>query len=237
MPIPLNPTHQNVALGKRQPMYCKFGKRLLDLAITVPVLILLSPVIAALALLVRIKLGSPILFRQQRPGLYGLPFTMYKFRTMTTACDAAGKPLPDEVRITAFGKALRRSSLDELPELLNVLKGDMSLVGPRPLLMEYLDRYTPEQMRRHRVFPGITGLAQVSGRNCISWEEKFALDVSYVDHCSVWLDLKILALTIRVVLGAEGVSAPSHFSSPVFMGSTREFDSGGVTTAENRRAP
>jgi sugar transferase EpsL len=236
MPIQLHPTHQNLALGKRQPMYCKLGKRLIDLAITVPVLILLSPVMAALALLVRLKLGSPVLFRQQRPGIYGQPFTIYKFRTMSTACDATGKLLPDEQRITAFGKALRRSSLDELPELLNVLKGDISLVGPRPLLMEYLDRYTPKQMRRHEVVPGITGLAQVSGRNCISWEEKFALDVSYVDHCSVWLDLKILAMTIRVVLGAEGVSAPSHLSSPIFMGSAREVDIGGAAAAENRRA-
>jgi lipopolysaccharide/colanic/teichoic acid biosynthesis glycosyltransferase len=141
-----------------------------------------------------------------------------------------GNLLPDEQRITAFGKALRRSSLDELPELLNVLKGDLSLVGPRPLLMEYLDRYTPEQRRRHEVLPGITGLAQVSGRNCLSWEEKFALDVCYVDHCSAWLDLKILARTICVVLGGEGVSAPSHFSAPVFMGSGRGVDAGNSAT-------
>jgi sugar transferase EpsL len=218
-------------------MYRKFGKRLFDLAITVPALILLSPLIAALALLVRLKLGAPVLFRQQRPGLYDRPFTIYKFRTMSTACDAAGKPLPDEQRINAFGKRLRRSSLDELPELLNVLKGDISLVGPRPLLMEYLDRYTPEQRRRHELLPGITGLAQVSGRNCLSWEERFALDVYYVDHCSAWLDLKILAKTIGVVLGGKGVSAPSHISAPVFMGSAPGAKTGGAMARGNRQAP
>jgi sugar transferase EpsL len=213
-----NPIRQKVTLGKGQQMYCKFGKRLLDLAITVPVLILSSPVIAAVALLVRLKLGSPVIFRQQRPGLHARPFIIYKFRTMTTARDAAGKLLPDEQRITTFGKALRRTSLDELPELINVLKGDISLVGPRPLLMGYLYRYTPQQRRRHEVLPGITGLAQVSGRNHLSWEEKFALDVFYVDHYSAWLDLKILARTVRVVLGGEGVSAPSHLSAPEFLG-------------------
>jgi sugar transferase EpsL len=218
MPIQVHPIRQNATLGKGQQMYCKFGKRLLDLAITIPVLILSSPVLAAVALLVRLKLGSPVLFRQQRPGLHGRPFTIYKFRTMTTAHDANGKLLPDEQRITSFGKALRRTSLDELPELINVLKGDISLVGPRPLLMEYLDRYTPEQMRRHEVLPGITGLAQVSGRNHLSWEEKFALDVYYVNHFSTWLDLKILAMTVRVVLGGEGVSAPSYISAPEFVG-------------------
>jgi sugar transferase EpsL len=221
MPIRVHPIHQNVILSKGQQMYFKIGKRLLDLAITIPVLLLFSPVLAALALLVRLKLGSPMLFRQQRPGLYGRPFTIYKFRSMTTAYDAAGKLLPDEERSTAFGKVLRHASLDELPELINVLKGDISLVGPRPLLMEYLDRYTPEQKRRHEVLPGITGLAQVSGRNYLSWEEKFALDVWYVDHCSAWLDFKILAMTIRVVLGGEGVSAPSHVSAPEFLGTTR----------------
>jgi lipopolysaccharide/colanic/teichoic acid biosynthesis glycosyltransferase len=218
MPIQVHLIRKNATLGKGQQMYCKFGKRLLDLAITIPVLILSSPVIAAVALLVRLQLGSPVLFRQQRPGLHGRPFTIYKFRTMTTAHDANGKLLPDEQRITSFGKALRRTSLDELPELVNVLKGNISLVGPRPLLTEYLDRYTTEQMRRHEVLPGITGLAQVSGRNHLSWEEKFALDVYYVNHFSAWLDLKILAMTVRVVLGGEGVSAPSYISAPEFLG-------------------
>jgi sugar transferase EpsL len=201
-------------------MYRKFGKRLFDLAVTVPVLILLSPVIAVVALLVRLMLGSPVLFRQQRPGLNGRPFTIYKFRSMATADDAAGRSLPDDQRITAFGKVLRRTSLDELPELINVLKGDLSLVGPRPLRMDYLDRYSPEQRRRHEVRPGITGMAQVSGRNELSWEEKFALDVWYVDHCSAWLDFKILARTPGVVLGGKGVSAPSHLTAPEFLGTT-----------------
>jgi sugar transferase EpsL len=234
MPIQIHAIREAVTLGKRQQMYCKFGKRLLDLAVTFPVLILSSPVIAAVALLVRIKLGSPVLFRQQRPGLHGRPFTIYKFRTMTMEHDAAGELLSDQQRITAFGKALRRYSLDELPELLNVLKGDISLVGPRPLLMEYLDRYTPEQRRRHEVLPGITGLAQVSGRNQLSWEEKFALDICYVDHCSVWLDLKILAMTIRVVLGGQGVSAPSYVSAPKFMGAAHG-ETGHATVRKERR--
>ena len=205
-------------------------------AITVPMLILLSPVIAAVAVLVWLKLGSPMLFRQQRPGLDGTPFTIFKFRTMTNARDVEGELLPDEQRITAFGQVLRRTSLDELPELINVLKGDMSLVGPRPLLMEYLDRYTPEQKRRHEVLPGITGLAQVSGRNHLSWEEKFALDVWYVDHCSAWLDLKILAMTFRVVFGGEGVSAPSSVTAPEFLGTTGG-DADCSTVKENRQRP
>jgi sugar transferase EpsL len=217
-------------------MYRNFGKRLLDLAITIPVLILLSPVIAVVAVLVRLKLGSPVLFRQQRPGLEGTPLTILKFRTMTTARDVEGEFLPDERRITPFGLLLRRTSLDELPELINVLKGEMSLVGPRPLLMQYLDRYTPEQKRRHEVLPGITGLAQVRGRNHLSWEEKFALDVWYVDHCSAWLDLKILAMTFRAVFGGEGVSAPSCVTAPEFLGTTGS-DTGYSTVKENRQTP
>jgi sugar transferase EpsL len=217
-------------------MYRKFGKRLLDLAITVPLLILLSPVIAAVALLVGLKLGWPVLFRQQRPGLYGRPFIIYKFRSMTMAHDAAGKLLPDEQRMTVLGKVLRRSSLDELPELINVLKGDISLVGPRPLKMDYLDRYTPEQRHRHEVLPGITGLAQVSGRNHLSWEEKFALDVWYADHCSAWLDFKILARTVRVVLGGEGVSASSHVTAPDFLG-TAGGDAARTAVREKHRTP
>jgi sugar transferase EpsL len=217
-------------------MYRNFGKRLLDLAITIPILILLSPVIAVVAVLVRLKLGSPVLFRQRRPGLEGTPFTILKFRTMTNARDAKGEFLPDERRITPFGLLLRRTSLDELPELINVLEGDMSLVGPRPLLMQYLDRYTPEQKRRNDVPPGITGLAQVRGRNHLSWEEKFALDVWYVDHCSAWLDLKILAMTFRVVFGGEGVSAPSCVTAPEFLGTTGS-DTGYSTVKENRQTP
>jgi sugar transferase EpsL len=201
-------------------MYRRFGKRVLDLALAAPALLLLSPVLVAVALLVRLRFGSPVLFRQQRPGRYGQPFIIYKFRSMTAACDATGKLLPPEQRLTPFGMLLRRTSLDELPELINVLKGDLSLVGPRPLLMEYLDRYTPEQGRRHEVLPGITGLAQVSGRNDLSWEEKFALDVWYVDHCSAWLDFKILARTVRVVLSGQGVGAPSHVIAPDFLGTT-----------------
>ena len=177
-------------------MYRRIGKRILDLIAVTTALIILSPVLAFLALLVRARLGPPILFRQQRPGLYGRPFTLYKFRSMTDARDEQGNLLPDGERLTRFGKWLRSTSLDELPELFNVLKGHMSLVGPRPLLMEYLPLYTPEQARRHEVKPGITGWAQVNGRNAISWEEKFKLDVWYVDHVSFWLDLKILALTV-----------------------------------------
>jgi sugar transferase EpsL len=161
-------------------VYWRFGKRLFDLALTVPALLLLSPVMAVVAMLVRFKLGAPVLFRHQRPGICGRPFMLLKFRTMTNAHDANGDLLPDEHRIARFGQGLRRTSLDELPELINVLRGEMSLVGPRPLLMSYLDRYTCEQMRRHDVLPGITGLAQVSGRNNLSWEKKFALDVWYV---------------------------------------------------------
>ncbi len=217
-------------------MYRNFGKRLLDLAITVPMLVLLSPVIAAVALLVRLKLGSPVVFRQQRPGHEGTPFTILKFRTMTNARDVNGSLLLDEQRITAFGQVLRRTSLDELPELINVLEGDMSLVGPRPLLMEYLDRYTPEQKRRHEVLPGITGLAQVRGRNHLSWEEKFALDVWYVDHCSAWLDLKILAMSVRVVFSGEGVSAPWCVTAPEFLGTTGG-DTGCAEVKKNRPTP
>jgi len=194
------------------------GKRTLDLALSTLALVLLSPILAVIALFVRIKLGSPVLFRQQRPGLHGKPFTLLKFRTMTDARDADGNLLPDEQRLTSFGQFLRRTSLDELPELFNVLKGDMSLVGPRPLLMQYLERYTPEQMRRHEVKPGITGWAQVNGRNALSWEEKFALDVWYVDHLSLRLDLKIILLTVWKVLRREGISQDGFATMPEFMG-------------------
>lgn len=189
-------------------MYIRWGKRFLDLALTIPALILLAPLFALLALLVWIKHGSPVLFHQQRPGLHGRPFTMLKFRTMNDARDAQGNLLPDEDRLTPFGQFLRSTSLDELPELLLVLKGDMSLVGPRPLRMNYLNRYTPEQRRRHDVMPGITGWAQMNGRNAISWEERFELDVWYVDHQSLWLDLEIIALTVWKVLKRESTSFP-----------------------------
>jgi len=198
--------------------YVRYGKRILDLALAVPLLVLLLPALALVALLVRIKLGSPVLFRQQRPGLHGKPFTLFKFRTMTDARDVQGRLLPDAERLTRLGRFLRGTSLDELPELFNVLKGDMSLVGPRPLLMQYLDRYTPEQMRRHEVKPGITGWAQVNGRNAITWEQKFALDVWYVDHSSLWLDLKIIVLTAWKILTREGVSQPGQATMEEFMG-------------------
>jgi len=179
----------------------------------------LSPILVVVATLVRFKLGKPILFRQQRPGLQGKPFLVYKFRTMTEARDAQGNLLPDGERLTPLGRFLRSTSLDELPELINVLKGEMSLVGPRPLLMQYLERYTPEQMCRHEVKPGITGWAQVNGRNALTWEQKFALDLWYVDHQSLWVDLKIMALTIWKILRREGISQPGQATAEEFMGS------------------
>ena len=200
-------------------MYLQSGKRLLDLAVVLTSLVFILPLAAGIALIVRLKLGSPVLFRQPRPGRHGRPFELLKFRTMTDACDAGGMLLPDAQRLTRFGRLLRATSLDELPELLNVLKGEMSLVGPRPLLVRYLDRYTPEQMRRHDVLPGITGWAQVNGRNAISWEEKFALDVWYVDHCSLRLDLKILLLTVWKTIAREGISQDGFATMEEFFGS------------------
>jgi sugar transferase EpsL len=195
-----------------------FGKRLFDLALSIPVLIVLSPVLALVAILVRLRLGSPVLFCQRRPGLHGRPFTILKFRTMIDARDDEGRLLPDKQRMTRFGRVLRSTSLDELPELFNVLKGEMSLVGPRPLLMRYLDRYTPEQMRRHEVKPGITGWAQVNGRNALSWDQKFALDVWYVDCRSLWLDVRIIFLTLWKILKREGISQPGQATMEEFMG-------------------
>lgn len=199
-------------------LYARSGKRALDLALTLPALILLAPLMALTALLVRAKLGRPVLFRQQRPGLHGKPFTLIKFRTMTDARDAHGALLPDAQRLTRFGRFLRSTSLDELPELLNVLRGEMSLVGPRPLLMDYLPLYTPEQARRHEVRPGIAGWAQINGRNAVTWQERFALDVWYVDHCSLPLDFKILLRTPLKVLRREGIAAEGHTSMPRFTG-------------------
>lgn len=193
-------------------------KRVFDLAFTLPALFLLAPLLALLAAAVRIRLGSPVFFRQTRPGLHSMPFEVLKFRTMINANDADGKPLPDDQRLTPLGKFLRKMSLDEAPEFINVLRGDMSLVGPRPLLMQYLDRYTPEQARRHEVKPGLTGWAQINGRNAITWEEKFALDVWYVNNRSFWLDLKILAITAWKVLKREGISAEGEATMPEFMG-------------------
>jgi lipopolysaccharide/colanic/teichoic acid biosynthesis glycosyltransferase len=193
-------------------------KRLFDLiAASLGLLVLALPLLA-LAWQVRRKLGSPVLFTQVRPGLHGKPFRMVKFRTMTDARDASGALLPDAQRLTPFGRFLRASSLDELPELWNVLRGEMSLVGPRPLLMEYLPLYSPEQARRHEVRPGITGWAQVNGRNAIRWADKFALDIWYVDHRSLWLDVRILWLTIRKVLVRDGISAAGEATMPRFEG-------------------
>jgi len=187
-------------------------------------IILLTPVMIVLALVIWIKLGSPVIFSQLRPGLRGRPFYLYKFRTMSEEKDDRGDLLADELRLTGLGRRIRKYSLDELPQLFNVLKGELSFVGPRPLLMAYLDRYTPEQARRHEVKPGITGWAQVKGRNALSWEEKFALDVWYVDHRSLGLDLAILWLTLVQVLKAEGISQDGAATMPEFMGSDREND-------------
>lgn len=194
-------------------------KRVLDIVAALVGLLLLGPVLLVVALLVRCKLGSPVFFRQVRPGLYGQPFEMIKFRTMRDAVDKHGNPLPDDQRMTRLGHILRATSLDELPELWNVLKGDMSLVGPRPLLMEYLPLYSQEQYRRHEVRPGVTGWAQVNGRNALGWEDKFTLDVWYVDNRSLWLDLKILLLTVKKVLVRDGISADGQATMERFEGS------------------
>jgi lipopolysaccharide/colanic/teichoic acid biosynthesis glycosyltransferase len=200
-------------------------KRLFDLTLSTLALFLLSPLLGLLALLVRVKLGSPVLFRQQRPGLHGRPFTLIKFRTMIDQRDAQGNLLPDAERLPQFGKFLRASSLDELPELWNVLKGEMSLVGPRPLLMQYLPLYTPEQARRHEVRPGITGWAQVNGRNALTWEEKFALDVWYVDNHTLWLDVKIIFRTLRKIVKRDGINQEGQATVQYFSGSQKENES------------
>lgn len=196
----------------------RFIKRAFDLTASALGLIILSPLLLILAVLVRVNLGSPVLFRQERPGLNEKIFCLYKFRSMKDAEDSSGRPLPDEKRLTRFGRILRASSLDELPELFNVLKGEMSLVGPRPLLVRYLDLYSPEQHRRHEVLPGITGWAQVNGRNAISWQEKFRLDVWYVDHWTPLLDLKILLMTVKKVFIHEGISAENQATAEEFKG-------------------
>ncbi|PCC98408.1 sugar transferase [Halopseudomonas pelagia] len=193
-------------------------KRLLDIILALVGLVMVSPVIAIVALQVGRNMGSPVLFRQIRPGLNGRPFEMVKFRTMKDATDAWGNPLLDSERLTSFGQFLRSSSLDELPELWNVIKGDMSLVGPRPLLMEYLPLYSPEQYRRHDVRPGVTGWAQINGRNTLSWEDKFALDVWYVENRTLWLDIKILFLTVKKVVVRDGISADGEATMSKFTG-------------------
>lgn len=195
-------------------------KRLFDFVAALVGLLVLSPLLLILAFWVRTKHGAPVLFRQQRPGFHGKPFFVYKFRTMTNARDVAGNLLPDAQRLTRLGGFLRRTSMDELPELLNVLKGEMSFIGPRPLLMQYLSRYTPEQMRRHDVLPGLTGWAQIHGRNAIPWEEKFKYDVWYVDHWSLWLDFKVFFLTVWKVLKREGISQTGQATAQEFKGSS-----------------
>ena len=199
-------------------MYKRFVKRCLDFLLSLAALIILSPVLLLVAILVRCKLGSPILFQQERPGLHEKIFCMYKFRTMTDAKDADGNLLPDEVRLTKFGKLLRSTSLDELPELFNILKGDMAIVGPRPLLVQYLPRYNERQRRRHDVRPGFTGLAQVNGRNSISWQEKFEWDVRYVENVSFLMDLRIIAKTVKVVLKRDGISSETSATMEEFRG-------------------
>lgn len=193
-------------------------KRLIDILSAIFGLFLLAPLLLVVAFLIRVRMGAPVIFSQSRPGLHGVPFRMVKFRTMLDAVDAHGNPLPDDQRMTRLGSLLRSASLDELPELWNVLKGDMSLVGPRPLLMEYLPLYSPEQARRHDVRPGITGWAQVNGRNALSWDEKFKLDVWYVDNQSLWLDIKILFMTIKKVFVREGISAEGQATMGRFTG-------------------
>lgn len=193
-------------------------KRLFDLMLSIPTLTVLLPVFFCISILVRFNLGSPVIFKQTRPGLGGNPFTIYKFRTMLNANDEYGNLLSDSIRLTSFGKFLRATSLDELPELFNVLKGDMSIVGPRPLLMQYLDRYTPEQARRHEVRPGITGWAQVNGRNDISWEDKFKQDIWYVDNWSFALDLKIIVMTIYKILKRDGINQEGQATMEEFKG-------------------
>jgi len=204
---------------KHKQLYRQFGKRILDVVVALLVLIILSPLLIGIAILVRLLLGHPIFFRQKRPGLHGDPFYIIKFRTMSNARDGNGNLLPDSERLTAFGRFLRSTSLDELPELWNVLRGEMSLVGPRPLLMDYLERYTSQQARRHEVKPGITGWAQVNGRNTLDWDKRFELDVWYVDNFSLWLDMKIIGLTLYKVLRRDGISEQNQATMTEFMGS------------------
>lgn len=199
-------------------------KRGLDLVVSMTAILFFAWLLAGVALVVRLRFGRPVLFTQPRPGKHGRVFFLTKFRTMTDAWDASGRPLPDEQRLTPIGRFLRRWSLDELPEFWNVLKGDMSLVGPRPLLIEYIDRYSPEQARRHDVKPGLTGWAQVNGRNAITWEQKFRLDTWYVDHLSLGLDLRIISMTFLKIVRREGINQPGKATMEEFLGSPRPGD-------------
>lgn len=203
-------------------MYRKFFKRFFDIVLSLTALIVLSPVLLIVAVLVRVKLGSPVIFHQERPGKDEKIFRLYKFRSMTDERNENGELLPDGARLTRFGQVLRSTSLDELPELWNILKGDMSVVGPRPLLVKYLPRYNEEQRRRHEVRPGLTGLAQVNGRNAISWEERFAYDVEYADGLCFWMDLRIVFLTVMVVLRRSGIHSEASLTQEEFMGTEAE---------------
>lgn len=210
---------QNVEIPHKKGAYEKYIKRPVDFILSLLALIVLSPILLVVAVLVRIKLGSPVIFKQQRPGLNGEIFNMYKFRTMTDERDENGELLPDEERLKEFGKKLRSTSLDELPELWNIVRGDMSLIGPRPLLVKYLPRYNAHQARRHEVRPGVTGYAQVNGRNSITWEKKFDLDVEYVDNLTFWRDVQIILKTLKTVLMREGISSDSNVTMEEFAGS------------------
>jgi sugar transferase EpsL len=205
-------------LGTAKVTSIPISKRILDLLLAVAGILLLSPLLLLISVLVGMNYGTPVIFRQKRPGYLGKPFWVYKFRSMTEARDAQDNLLPDAQRITRLGHFLRSTSLDELPEMLNVLRGEMSFVGPRPLLMQYLERYSPEQARRHEVLPGITGWAQINGRNALTWEEKFKLDVWYVDHRSFWLDIKILLHSVLKVLRREDINQPGQATAEEFMG-------------------
>lgn len=207
---------------KLLPKSTPIVKRLLDIILASLILIVLSPLMLIISILVVIQHGFPILFRQKRPGLHGEIFTLYKFRTMRDLFDKKGRPLPDSQRLTKLGRFLRSTSLDELPELFNIIKGEMSLVGPRPLLIAYLPLYNQEQARRHEVLPGLTGWAQVHGRNVLTWEEKFELDVWYVDHWSLWLDIRIIGMTIIKVLRREGISQPGQATAELFKGNPED---------------
>lgn len=204
-------------------------KRLLDVVLSVAALFLMSPILLCTFVVVRYSLGTPVLFRQKRPGKHAQPFTLFKFRTMAYVTGIDGTPLPDDMRLTKVGQVIRRLSLDEIPQLINVLRGEMSLVGPRPLLEQYLERYTPEQARRHLVKPGITGWAQVNGRNALTWDQKFELDIYYVDHASLRLDLKILFLTLLRVIKRDNINSPGEATAPEFMGARAKYSNAPVT--------